>query len=517
MRITQRILILGLAILSTLFWGCDAINPQNEAGLLDYSCEGCHTNESTLSEIISDLGLERPAEEYGIPGHAGGAPSWTLTEKVWIRLNAELSIGSFKDIDSTHARIGCTGCHGGLSPVDAEDDTSAYRAGHSGVIRDPSAIGEYGCSGGLCHGDKVRRNETSMHSNLWGEKAHVALRNGYSSFDECPTDIQDGFSRDCASCHTTCGQCHVSIPNIVGGGFQKQSVGNSHRFNRSPDAAVVCIACHGASIGDDWNANQDRVSGNLPDVHNDFGFTCLNCHQEDFHGGGVSDAVYTSRYQVTDLPQCVDCHQDDDDDNAFHLKHWPNGNRADGVDLACFACHSQQYTSCNTCHAGGWKSEYEADNTGIFQVYPDFKLGHNPNYLVDGQVHSESEWITVRHVPVSKDAFKNSPWNIDLMSNYEAMETWKYTSPHSINRWTPRTLVDTDWLDPDSSSYDASNCYLSCHYHDSNRFIINADVFLKNSDTEFDLNGDVLEGELNANQYVTLGANCFQSACHSAN
>lgn len=438
----------------------------------------------------------------------------TLIDKVWINVNAP-NLNSFADIDSTHAKIGCSGCHQGVSFVNSKDDTSAFRQAHTNLIADPSAEAELNCSGALCHADIVRRNATSIHTNLWGEKAHVALRNGEDSFEACPVEIQDGFTKDCNGCHTSCGQCHVSRPHAAGKGFLGQTTGTSHKFIKTPDEENVCTACHGSRIGDDWNGNETRLPDNTPDVHNEWGMSCLDCHQEDLHGSGASDAQYTSRYQVEGLPKCTDCHQGDHDDNAFHLKHWPNGNRNDGADLACFACHSQEYTNCNTCHAGSWQSEYEEDNSGVYQVYADFKLGHNPNYMVEGETHSEVEWMTVRHVPVSKDAFKNSPWDTPLMSNYEAMETWKYTSPHSIKRWTERTLVDPDWLIPDSSSYDESNCYLGCHYHDSDRVLINADIYLQNSDTQYDLNGSELEGELEANQHVSLGDACFASACHA--
>lgn len=441
-----------------------------------------------------------------------------------IRLNATRNVESYSDIDATHAAIGCTGCHGGSSPVDAVDDTSAYRAAHAGMNRDPSTIGSEGCSGGLCHGDIVRRNATSIHSNLWGEKAHVALRNGYESFDACPVDIQDGFTKDCSGCHTTCGQCHVSRPNAAGGGFLEQRVGYSHKFIATPSEENVCTACHGSRVSDDWNANQDRVKGNTPDVHNDFGYTCLDCHKEDFHGNGASDADYMSRYQVHGLPQCVDCHQADRDDNAFHIKHWPNGDAGDGADLACFVCHSQQYNNCNTCHAGNWQHEYEADNSGEYRVYAQFKLGRNPYYGDAGHPHTNSAWITVRHVPVSPDAFQRwnlVPWDIQTVFNKQNMETWKYTSPHNIQRWTGRTLVDSTWADTSAQLYTELTCSDNCHIHDDSdpdHTIVNLALYLTNDDMRpaGEITGDDLSNEIDANANTSLGdGSCFYSACHN--
>ncbi len=440
-----------------------------------------------------------------------------LSEKVWIRLNAIRGVESYADIDPTHAAVGCTGCHGGISPVDAADDTSAYHAAHKGVFRDPSTVGEDGCSGGLCHADIVRRNETSIHSNLWGEKAHVALRNGYESFEECPADVQDAFTADCSGCHTTCGQCHVSRPNTAGGGFMNQTVGHSHEFIRTPDEENVCTACHGSRVGDDWNANQDRVPGNVPDVHNSFGFTCLDCHQEDMHGDGASDANYTSRYQVTDLPQCVDCHEVDHDDNAFHRQHWPNSDGSDGADLSCFVCHSQQYNNCNTCHAGEWAQEYATDNSMPYRVYAQFKLGLNPYYQETDHPHENAAWITVRHVPVSPDAY--APWGISAMPDYDAMETWKYTSPHNIQRWTGRTLVDAAWADTSGQVYTDSTCSDNCHMHDESdddHIIVNLDLYLTNENLKSDITGDDLSGEIDANIRTSLGdGSCYYTACHN--
>jgi len=449
-----------------------------------------------------------------------------LTDKVLIRLNATRGVNSFKDIDPNHSAIGCAGCHGGVSQVDAADDTSAYRAAHTGMLRDPSAIGELGCSGSSCHGEIVTRNETSMHSNLWGEKAHVALRNGYESFNDCPAEIQEGYTNDCASCHTTCGQCHISRPNAAGGGFLEQRVGYSHKFLATPSEENVCTACHGSRVGDDWNANQERVPGNVPDVHNEYGLTCLDCHSEDLHGEGPSDAQYTSRYEVSGLPQCIDCHAADRDDNIYHTQHWPNANATDGSDLSCYACHSQQYNNCNTCHAGTWKSEYEPDNSGEYRVYPLFKMGLNPNYGIEDKPHNNSEYVAVRHVPVSPDAFRE--WGIATMPNYSAKETWKYTSPHNIKRWTDRTYVtEADsglWVNVNPSAAlngDNGYCFLKCHYSNGTTTLgtmthvaVNTDVFVTQADLESDVTGEDLSDEIEANQKVLVNDSFPCGACH---
>jgi len=446
----------------------------------------------------------------------------TLTEKVWIRLSDQAGIESYADIDPQHAAIGCAGCHQGTSPADAEDDTSAFRMAHTNMTVDPSADADYGCNGSQCHSDIVRQNETSMHSQLWGEKAHIAARLGVGSFEECPTGVQEGWTKDCSGCHTTCGQCHVSRPHSAGKGFLVQRVGYSHQFIRTPDEENVCTACHGSRIGDDWNGNEERLPGNHPDVHNEAGMTCLDCHHEDLHGDGESDAQYTSRYEVQGLPQCVDCHGASTTSNAYHTKHWPNGNFDDGADLACFVCHSQQYNNCNTCHAGNWTHEYEEDNSGEYRVYAQFKIGKNPKYGLSGYVHADAEYIAVRHIPISPDAYRNDPWGVAdmLVENAEAfnsMPTWKYTSPHNIQRWTARTLVDSAWLEPAQADYDNTTCRTACHIHGTAAAsTMNIANFLYEDDITNDATGDDLSDELVANQYVTFDGQIIscRDACH---
>jgi len=68
MRLIQKILIASLLVFSTMFWSCDAINPVDEGDLVDYSCEGCHTNKGTLAGIIDDLVLDPPEEGHEAPG-----------------------------------------------------------------------------------------------------------------------------------------------------------------------------------------------------------------------------------------------------------------------------------------------------------------------------------------------------------------------------------------------------------------------------------------------------------------
>lgn len=371
---------------------------------------------------------------------------------------------TYAAVDPNHATIGCVTCHGGSEPVvavsesrddlwvamaaahqfeverDADGDVIRRKPEAKGMTRDPSAQAEMNCNGAGCHAQIVELNATSMHTQLWGEKHKVALRAGYSSFDECPQALQDGHARECATCHTTCGQCHVSRPNGVHGGFL-----DSHRFQRVPDMENNCTACHGSRVGNDFTGHHE---GNRPDVHYELGYDCFFCHQENLHGDGRTD--YKSRYEVEGLPQCVDCHSLANDDNLFHEYHWPGNSVEEG--LSCHVCHSQPYANCLNCHSGGvWSSA----NPEGYAEYVDFRIGRNTGSWANHPVERE-EWVTVRHVPVIKDGYRE--WGFPSMPAWSAFETWEYASPHNIQRFTPQTEIALT-----NPAYSMADCWMNCH------------------------------------------------------
>lgn len=374
----------------------------------------------------------------------------------------------YSRIDPVHAAIGCVTCHGGNEPVVAASDdrndlwlamaeAHGFEVEYDGdaivrekpaqqsIQRDPSAMAEMNCNGMGCHSSIVEHNATSMHSQLWGEKRKVALRAGYSSWDECPQSLRDSYNNECTSCHTTCGQCHVSRPNSVHGGFL-----DSHRFQRTPDMENNCTACHGSRVGNDYTGNHE---GNQPDVHFDSGFDCYFCHNEDLHGDGRTD--YTSRYEVEGAPRCETCHSGSVDENLFHQWHWPDADLAEArgsAGLACQVCHSQPYTNCLNCHSGGvWSSE----NPEGYAEYVDFKIGVNtgnwPNHAPE-----DEKYVVVRHVPVIKDGFRE--WGWPSLEHWAAFETWEMSTPHNIRKVTAQTI--TALTEPNLS---VTNCWTSCH------------------------------------------------------
>ena len=95
------------------------------------------------------------------------------------------------------------------------------------MIRGPSANPDAACA--PCHPVHSANVPGSIHSALWGEKYKLAQRAFGADDLDGFTQINTVFNNECDSCHTTCGQCHVSRPNSVQGGFIYK-----HKFKRTP-------------------------------------------------------------------------------------------------------------------------------------------------------------------------------------------------------------------------------------------------------------------------------------------
>ena len=93
-------------------------------------------------------------------------------------------------------------------------------------IRDPTA----GCA--TCHADIVALHQTSLHKTLNGMSHALELRGA----DITAPGMDIVWAEDCASCHTTCADCHVALPAAVGGGLIK-----GHEFLRRFASAAAFV------------------------------------------------------------------------------------------------------------------------------------------------------------------------------------------------------------------------------------------------------------------------------------
>ena len=341
--------------------------------------------------------------------------------------------GSNRDsfINGPHGSNACQSCHGG-----ADDRTFETMAdAHVDIVRDPSAVGA--CD--ACHQAEAAATANSLHTNLWGEKALIEKR-GNCVFEG--SGYEDRFDQKCAGCHTTCGQCHISRPNSVGGGFPKTFAYMAHKVQKTPHMTEQCTACHGSRIGTDYLG---LIEGNTPDTHYSQGMRCEACHSaEEIHGDDQhAGDHYEHRYEVATMPRCETCHDDNDPDfaNDYHNAH-VNGYLG-SANLQCQVCHSQPYKNCTNCHnlvADGKTDKFDIDESVI-----GLKIAQNPRTDYRG----EYNYVVVRHVPVDPNTYED--WGLVLDPTYYDTEpTWKYASPHNIQRWTAQTT---------SAGFCGGNCH----------------------------------------------------------
>ena len=322
--------------------------------------------------------------------------------------------------ETVHGQIDCIDCHGGVQSSNKDE-------AHQNIIHNPSS--DPGTYCGECHPDVVATNENSLHTNLAGYWTVLDAR----SVPEDHPALEEMFNNHCISCHATCGECHVSQPNLVGGGFI-----NGHIFNETPSMTRNCTACHGSRVGNEYLGKHEDLKA---DVHFRKGrMKCTGCHaSHEMHGQpqdceschpGVEDVALAPpehRYDSVQSPRCESCHAPvtvGTDGIEMHDAH--------GGDLSCQVCHSVAYTSCDGCHVT------ISDQTGnpIFATqnsYLGFFIGRNPLKSYDRPY----DFVTLRHVPVSETSYQF--YGDDLLANYDALPTWVYTTPHNIQLETPQT------------------------------------------------------------------------------
>ena len=132
-------------------------------------------------------------------------------------------------------------------------------------------------------------------------------------------------------------------------------------------------------------------------------------------------------YAGVQTPRCETCHttvSSAEDDILMHQMH--------GSKLSCQVCHSVAYTN----YSGGQVVVDESTGEPVYQIEGatlDFLIGRNPyrNY------ERPYQYVPVRHAPVGEDSFDFYGQN--LLQNFDALETWMYTTPHNIQRNTPQT------------------------------------------------------------------------------
>ena len=319
-------------------------------------------------------------------------------------------VDSEKFMPTDHGQIACVDCHNGVQSPDKE-------IAHEGLIASPSSEPEKYC--GDCHSDQTATYPFALHSTQQGYWTAIESRAG--NVPENHPALEEMFGNHCATCHTTCGECHVSQPKNVGGGLF-----TGHVFEKTPPMTRSCTACHGSRVGNEFLGKNEGIAG---DVHfREARMNCVKCHEgADLHGTATdAETAEVNRLAGMESPKCTDCHAEaipGGDENPMHQVH--------GDTLSCQVCHSVTYTSCDGCHV----AVSETSGNPFFETeatYQTFLIGRNP-------IRSEDRpyaYVPVRHIPVTENAYEF--YGENLLPNFNALPTWNYATPHNIQKNTPQ-------------------------------------------------------------------------------
>lgn len=310
-----------------------------------------------------------------------------------------------------HGELTCIQCHNGTNVADKD-------SAHAGMIASPSEQPDVYCA--ECHEEETAAYPNALHSTQAGYWTTINARNGNIPADH--PALNEMFGNHCASCHTSCGECHVSQPKNVGGGLF-----TGHVFEKTPPMTRSCTACHGSRVGNEFLGKNEGIPG---DVHfREARMSCVKCHEgAELHGMTETAAGAEHRYNGAEDPQCIDCHPyvaDGSDGIEMHAQH------GDGMELSCQVCHSVTYTSCDGCHV----AVSETSGNPYFETeatYHTFFIGLNPIRSED----RPAKYVPVRHVPVATTSYQF--YGENLLSNFDALPTWVYSTPHNIQRNTPQ-------------------------------------------------------------------------------
>ncbi len=378
------ILIAGLYLLAIPFFAASS-------HALELSqCALCHTDPDRMDELTEDAIMFGEEEEISLlqqgKGYGVKKLPFDLFEKMLV---------SEQFLESTHGKIPCQLCHHG-NP-DSDDPAIA----HKGMLKDPSTESEATC--GQCHPEISSSNSKSLHQSATPLLQTLSKRCSQTQLSQLPDTI---VSTQCLTCHqSTCGACHVSRPDVAGGGLQE-----GHIFNKKPNFIHTCLPCHTSPTGNDFIGKKGAG-----DIHyRKYKMNCVACHTgEELHSSaGAAD----NRFHLLTKIECTDCHKD--------INEGPIPEHVLHQNVSCFVCHATPYQNCSSCHIN-------TDQEGLIYTvsstpFISFKIGLN-------QEKEGPRFVLLREVAIQRDTFKESIGN---MENYAALPSYKRATPHTIQRRT---------------------------------------------------------------------------------
>lgn len=147
--------------------------------------------------------------------------------------------------DEFHGELCCHECHGG-DPSEPD-----WKKAHEGVVKDPS-YPDPSDTCGACHDLIAENYQSSLHVTLSPYKHIIGQR--AASGNGVPPKVEEDMGNHCSSCHSSCGQCHISRPDAVDGGLL-----DGHLFQKRPPMQQVCTACHGSRVGKEYLGQNEAM------------------------------------------------------------------------------------------------------------------------------------------------------------------------------------------------------------------------------------------------------------------
>ena len=309
-------------------------------------------------------------------------------------------------LETEHGQVACEDCHGG-NPQDSD-----WQTAHEGLIADPTFPDpEKAC--GACHPDITAEAPQSLHYTIAPIGQAITRRMG-----EADATVQAAMDtarqRHCSQCHASCGQCHVSRPDYVNGGFLAR-----HEFQKTPPMETTCASCHGGRIFGEYTGLN---KGYEADTHfADQEMACRDCHgAEQMHASAEGVAT---RQASAKRPSCEKCHPDSAAEDAQVPSH-----RIHNGKVACQVCHAQPVKQCYGCHVG-------TDDKGIAyfkckKTELGLKIGRNPQPTPERPYR----YSVKHHPPIVPETFDH--YSPGALKAFDQRPTWKDAAPHTIRRIT---------------------------------------------------------------------------------
>ncbi len=319
--------------------------------------------------------------------------------KIWVK-------SSFLETDM--GEIACHDCHGG-DPKDPD-----WQTAHNGMVKDPTfPDADKAC--GECHEEIVSMAKNSLHYTL-APFGRIIKARANKKDKKGLAKICRAKEKHCSHCHSSCGQCHVSRPDYVDGGFL-----DKHNFQKTPPMETTCAACHGGRVYEEFIGLKKEYAA---DVHYESEkMACTACHTaKEMHADAIG---VNNRFDIPERPNCLNCHKEVISARPKTRSHMIHKDK-----VACQVCHAQANKNCFSCHVG-------IDNKGLpyFKCKETkilFKIGLNSQKSKDRPY----DYVVLRHSPADPGLFdfyvKNG------LSDFNTLPTWKLETPHNILRITPQ-------------------------------------------------------------------------------